>query len=414
MKSLRFLPILALAAHALADATPAPEDHYDKALQVELRAIRKSDQSVRDAFAAASKGRSWNSPEITPARDAMLKTDAVNISKVTALLDQHGWIGPETVGPEASDTLFLVIQHADPLTQQKYLPLLRQAVQQGKAKAADLAFLEDRVALAEGHRQIYGSQLIMASRDGKLHVQPIEDPAHVDERRAAVGLPPMAEYLKRMNLLWDVENHQREIPWLELTQSDIVPTPEKREPALQAELLAILDADQRGRQRLEGIEKQYGRGSAELAALWKEITDTDAANLQRITALLDTRGWIGPDVVGSQATSALFLVIQHADLPVQQKYLPVLRAAAAERKLRPSELALLEDRIAMREGHPQIYGSQLRTDKGGKYVVAPLIDPEHVDERRATVGLQPIAEYLKHWNLTWDAKAFAAAQAAAK
>lgn len=42
------------------------------------------------------------------------------------------------------------------------------------------------------------------------------------------------------------------------------------------------------------------------------------------------------------------------------------------------------------------------TKKQGKYYVSPLIDPENVDKRRAQVGLGTIADYVKHWGITWD------------
>jgi hypothetical protein len=37
-----------------------------------------------------------------------------------------------------------------------------------------------------------------------------------------------------------------------------------------------------------------------------------------------------------------------------------------------------------------------------EYYISPMEDPDHVDARRAEVGLQPLAEYVQHWNLKWD------------
>ncbi|HEX2861413.1 MAG TPA: DUF6624 domain-containing protein, partial [Lacunisphaera sp.] len=124
-----------------------------------------------------------------------------------------GWLGPAEIGKEASSALFLVIQHSDPATQKKYLPLMREAVKAGKARGASLALLEDRIALGEGRPQTYGSQLLREG-DGPLFVQAMEDPDHVDERRASVGLPPMAEYVKNWNLTWDLETYKKELPHL--------------------------------------------------------------------------------------------------------------------------------------------------------------------------------------------------------
>ena len=59
---------------------------------------------------------------------------------------------------------------------------------------SNLAYLTDRVLLAEGKKQLYGTQFTVV--DGKWKPRPLEDEANVDKRRAEVGLPPLAEYTK--------------------------------------------------------------------------------------------------------------------------------------------------------------------------------------------------------------------------
>lgn len=67
--------------------------------------------------------------------------DAKNLKYVSNLLDRYGWISYNSIGIEGSNTLFMVIQHADSITQEKYLPLMRNAVKQNKALANQLAML---------------------------------------------------------------------------------------------------------------------------------------------------------------------------------------------------------------------------------------------------------------------------------
>lgn len=74
---------------------------------------------------------------------------------------------------------------------------MRTAVKEGKTQADWLALLEDRVALGEGKKQLYGSQLFWDKVAKKSYVAPLEDPDNVDSRRKSVGLEPMAEYLKQ-------------------------------------------------------------------------------------------------------------------------------------------------------------------------------------------------------------------------
>jgi hypothetical protein len=186
---------------------------------------------------------------------------------------------------------------------------------------------------------------------------------------------------------------------------------QEKEKDYRHELVSLLDTvfkdDQEGRLKLRSVEEMYGRNSAEIKQLWKEIEEKDSINLLKVSAILDTHGWLGPEVVGNNGNSALFLVIQHSPLQVQLKYIPMLRAAVKAGKARPSSLALMEDRVALRQGRKQIYGSQIGTDPTtGKDYVQPLEDPDHVDERRAAVGLQPLADYVKNWNLLWDVEQY--------
>jgi hypothetical protein len=57
---------------------------------------------------------------------------------------------------------------------------------------AAVAVLEDRLRIAGGRKQLYATQLVR-STDGKLEPAPVEDPKHVDLRRDAAGLPPLAQ-----------------------------------------------------------------------------------------------------------------------------------------------------------------------------------------------------------------------------
>jgi len=83
----------------------------------------------------------------------------------------------------------------------------------------------------------------------------------------------------------------------------------------------------------------------------------------------------------------------------------MMREAVKQGNARPSSLALLEDRIALRQGKKQIYGSQIGRDKEtGEFFVSPLEDPDHVNERRAEVGLGTIEQYVSRWDITWDAE----------
>lgn len=154
-------------------------------------------RAVRDLDAMAGpdqkyRAKTMDGTELTK-EEWKLQTDidVANMKRLAEIVDAFGWPGIRFAG-RASQTAFLVLQHADIDTQRKYLPLLREAVGRKDALGGHLAMLEDRVRVADGKPQLYGTQLGGAP----LRFDPIEDEAHVDERRASVGLPPMAEYAR--------------------------------------------------------------------------------------------------------------------------------------------------------------------------------------------------------------------------
>lgn len=182
---------------------------------------------------------------------------------------------------------------------------------------------------------------------------------------------------------------------------------EKAEVNLNKPVAAVLDSiyaeDQKYRLQLDDIEKRYGLNSKEMNAQWAIINKKDSSNTRVVRSILDKYGWLGEDAVGNRGASTLFLVIQHADRITQENYLPMIREAVKQGKASGSSLALLEDRVALKQGKRQIYGSQIGRDNDTKlYFVLPLEDPDNVDQRRASVGLPPLAEYVSRWKIVWD------------
>lgn len=180
-----------------------------------------------------------------------------------------------------------------------------------------------------------------------------------------------------------------------------------RDPNLDSNLVNTLDSvyftDQADRSGINDVVQKYGMESPEVSALWKKISLQDSINLIKVKTILDKQGWLGADIVGQQGNSTLFLVIQHADLATQEKYLPMMRDAVKNRKASAADLALLEDRVALGKGKKQIYGSQVgMSKKTGQYYVFAMEDPANVDKRRAEVGLGPMIEYARYFKIDWS------------
>jgi hypothetical protein len=131
----------------------------NKELVAILDTIHQEDQKYREESQLLEKQYGWNSKEVQDIWETINSKDAINLVRVEKILADYGWPGDDIVGETGNKTIFLVIQHSNTRTQVKYLPMLREAVKNGKAKASYLALMEDRVLLAQGEKQIYGSQL---------------------------------------------------------------------------------------------------------------------------------------------------------------------------------------------------------------------------------------------------------------
>ncbi|GGZ70355.1 DUF6624 domain-containing protein [Streptomyces bluensis] len=164
-------------------------------IAAELRARMDEDQRLRLLPTAE------RTPEYL---DQLHALDADNTAALSRILSQLGWPGIALVGEEGATAAWLLAQHADadPAFQRRALDLLVAAVDAGDADPAHLALLTDRCLVSEGRPQVYGSQYVRDA-DGQWCMRPVEDPEHLDARRAAVGLEPQAENEARLRSMYD-------------------------------------------------------------------------------------------------------------------------------------------------------------------------------------------------------------------
>jgi hypothetical protein len=116
-------------------------------------------------------------------------------------------------------------------------------------------------------------------------------------------------------------------------------------------------------------------------------------NAARLRELIAQHGWPGQDIAGKDGAEAAWLIAQHAigEPQFQRQALQLLNVWAADGWVPAWHAAYLEDRIAMHEGRPQRYGTQWMDDsRDGRIRPWKLADPEHIDELRASVGLEPL------------------------
>ena len=130
----------------------------------------------------------------------------------------------------------------------------------------------------------------------------------------------------------------------------------------------------------------------------------DDQNQKIVISIIETCGFPTKKEVGENGIKAVFLALQHGSPGVRKKYFPLLEKSCKRGDLEKQYVAMMEDRILRDEGKEQIYGTQLIRVNGGELKLAPLLNPQEVNKRRKKVGLIPIEDYLKQWNLKFDVK----------
>lgn len=165
---------------------------------------------------------------------------------------------------------------------------------------------------------------------------------------------------------------------------------------LKAQLEIIRIEDQTLRQLLPDAEAKFGDDSDELTYIWELIHTQDSINEKKVLRIIDNYGWLSNSKVGEMANQTLWLVIQHAEIDIQEKYLPYLVESVNKEESDGWYLAFLKDRILMRKGEKQHYGTQVKKDKkSGFTYIYPITNFKKVNERRKAIGLNSIEEYAK-------------------
>jgi hypothetical protein len=171
-----------------------------------LDSIVHEDQMYRKDMKRISKEFGTQSKEMLQVWRKIKNADSTNLIFVTTLLSQDNILSPRVIGKNGVTAIFLVIQHADHKTREKYLPTFRIATKKMEISSQYLAYLEDRNSIESSSIQKYGTQLT-----GYHSVLPIFDPDRVDQRRHFIELPSMSTYLKQFGENWNLEEYKSKL-----------------------------------------------------------------------------------------------------------------------------------------------------------------------------------------------------------
>jgi hypothetical protein len=174
----------------------------------------------------------------------------------------------------------------------------------------------------------------------------------------------------------------------------------KPDSALIKEIGQMFKDDQFWRKEYIQINKKE-KSDYDQETIEKRWKTTDSINELRAKVIINKYGYPGYDLVG-EISDDFWAIIQHCDddIPFQEHVLSLMKIQIAKNNASKEKYAYLVDRILVNENQKQIYGTQLqRNNKTGKFYPFPLKYPKEVNKLRKKVGLGPLEEYMKSFEL---------------
>jgi hypothetical protein len=153
----------------------------------------------------------WEPPQEAPlAARRVVTTVRGNTAKLREIVAAHGWPGRSLVGEDGATAAWLLLQHTNSRVRtirsadgdefcRSCVTLLRNAVAQGEAHPRHLAAVADSLRLANNEPPEFASlpEQYPMDCDGQAAIRQNVDLAAIDERRAAIGLRPLATDIAR-------------------------------------------------------------------------------------------------------------------------------------------------------------------------------------------------------------------------
>lgn len=206
--SLLVASALALSACASSGALPESEAQLapiPESIRAELTAMAVEDQRLEHLV--MDQDPAIREPGFFEAKDAAQDRHA---DRCREIFEAHGWPSPARVGDEVASDFWVLVQHADrhPEFQAQVLAAMKGDEASG-IEPSEQAMLTDRVLVNTGRKQLYGTQVAYDHAAARPYPKPLESPETVDERRAAVGLEPLWEYMNMIAQLYFRMNESR-------------------------------------------------------------------------------------------------------------------------------------------------------------------------------------------------------------
>jgi len=175
------------------------------ALRTEILAMRDRDQAVRNACPTGNTDE-----QIKCYVKISEEVDKPHTKRLNEIVRTHGVPDAKLVGADGLEAYYLLLQHSnDPKLKQKSLKGMERAFKAKQLSPGDYANFTDRLLVNLGKRQVYGANFDL--KDGKMVMSPTKDIKNLDKRRKAIGLPPIAEYMKMLEDVYKIPATMTEV-----------------------------------------------------------------------------------------------------------------------------------------------------------------------------------------------------------
>jgi hypothetical protein len=238
-----------------------------------------------------------------------------------------------------------------------------------------LAALTDKINYQHDGRQLFGSLLCL--KNGIVNTCPFIAAADANPLRDQFGLDMLDKYVRDAQ---NAVNSGQELNGFVNSHTLASHAGSISNPSLAALLERMFEEDQ----------------SARKSGDHAKVAHVDASHLPTLRKILKSHGFPNARQVGRPGVLHFFVLVDHADADplFQQAALKLAEPLLGSGGLRRQDYATLCDRVRLNQGLKQIYGTQI--DRvGGHYVLKPVIEADGLDQRRVSMGLMPINDYLK-------------------
>lgn len=161
---------------------------------------------------------------------------------------------------------------------------------------------------------------------------------------------------------------------------------------LADELKQLAEVDQIAAYIPQGANKELSEEE------WNTFKDSVFTTHQiRMEEIFNEYGFVGFDLAGEEGSQNFWLMVQHSDHKpeFQKEVLEKMKIEVDKNNAKPSNYGLLVDRVKLNTGEKQVYGTQVTYNlETGQAVPKNLEDRLNVNERRRSIGLEPLEVYL--------------------